>query len=366
MNHCRTVLLAAALSTLSCKNTAPVPLKANATSILDAEGREQIRYEIESDPGTWVGFETGAENDQGKKEGIIEDNGRLTIVAPVWTGYEPKRKVGIRAKKTEKGLFDTTYPRTGYLEVVVTRTPRLLDGHCIVADHKCEMEVAVDAITVNGVEVGTIVAVGASQETATGDSVRVSIDFGSKVSTAIVTSSGSPDASSIPKVPFVITFPDGAKVQQDVTIALLQKLIEAFKAAESGRALRLQGEPDTGGARGMLFIDGDKKLKVIGSAATVADLDVVAKDSVFTRDVLCGEYISRDFRTAYGHGTAYIHAVSVWERRTGKSIANREFAPKESPCRAEVKTRMGSAIDAGKAEPSLAVIDDWLRSFIRR
>lgn len=124
--------------------------------------------------------------------------------------------------------------------------------------------------------------------------------------------------------------------------------------------VRFAGETAGPSANRSLVVYSILGSKVLGTATTIGDLDLVSSEKTTIRSLWCGSYRSRKTGNVVGMSRLLDEEVSVYERRTGALVATKRFVSRTPACPDVV--RPGASID-GYVDSS--AVEAWLATFLK-
>lgn len=165
----------------------------------------------------------------------------------------------------------------------------------------------------------------------------------------------------------VIEAPGSELIEEKLPGMRVAPAVAAALARVRDGAVTFAGEPESDGVSSVAMVsaDGISDLKILGSADKVRDLDWVAvketRDSGRTRS--CGGYKAKGEEIEGEIEVAQMDAlVKIYERRTGKVVAEESFQPKnECPSFAMI-----SADKKARARVLDSQIEPWVRDTLEK
>lgn len=212
------------------------------------------------------------------------------------------------------------------------------------------------------VDPGTVVEIDGQTLPSGGPKLTTTLDFSKRARSAPTSILGDGRSKYKFEVPITITFADKTKLEG--------------KLPRDGRALgfvntqlgtiakgpvRFAGETAGPSANRSLVVYSILGSKVLGTAATIGDLDLVSSEKTTIRSLSCGSYRSRKTGNVVGMSRLlHDEEVSVYERRTGALVATKRFVSRTPACPDVV--RPGASID-GYVDSS--AVEAWLATFLK-
>lgn len=284
----------------------------------------------------------------------------------VVSGTDAETVITVSATGTERGQRGAT------ISVHVARPLQLVGSNVRDAyecqPRTCSIEFAANRIVFHGLtdahaEVGGV----AATPTLGSDGFPSTSDFAANIDVLSRALAASPrelfgphetQRDSSVEVPVVITWADGTRLEQSIGVPW-----NALRDAAGAELARGRTEPVTlateGTGHALLAIGDPPSYALIGEAATLGDISLLAYTEDATRDASCGRYEGPSGETVTIVRHMHDQRVVVFDRRRGRELGRHVFRASELQCAASTRQTVPESF----VEPS--EVAAWLEGVAR-
>ncbi len=355
MRHATSITtLLLALSLVACRKPATLEIVSFRESA-SAYGGDKVTFQVKTAPGSRIEYLSQSTYASDTGTASLEFPADKVVAKPggkgqIFLNLQPPS--GAKLKKFS-GPFVFDWPAVVKMsDDAISCGSRRCKGRIDKARSRIEMEV----------EPGTVVVLDGQKLPATGAKIDAPLDLGKQARSAPVSILGSTRSAYKFEIPIVLTFPDQTKLEGKLPRdgASLAFVNTQLGTIEKG-PVRFGGEPDGPSAGKSLVVYSILGSKVLGSANTIGDLDLVSATKTTIRTLSCGAYRSRNTGNSIRMDrTLHDEEVSVYERRSGKRVASKSFPSRVPSCPDVMKPSQYLS-----GYPDAKAVEAWLASLLK-